>query len=188
MNAARIAAKRNDCAASDTRMGSRADVTFWTRRLVLPLLLLAILAASLPALAGCRSSRVLGDIDEQAPVALIRYEAIEKDLSGIVYREILDLPVFLAQTKQPVLLVFHQSGDAVERQLIPMVEQFADDFKDQVAVVFIDAEAKPALVSLYGIESVPEYILVKSGTARLTMTGFDDTTRSGLEQMVRSLV
>lgn len=153
----------------------------------LPLLLVLLLALCLlPALSACtRAKPVLGEIDEQAPVALLRFETIDKGFSGIVYREVLDLPTFLGNEKLPVLLVFHQPGDAVERQLIPLVEQFADDYKDRVSVVFIDARAKPALGSLYGIETVPQYILVKSGSARLTMNGFDETTRSGLEKLVQ---
>lgn len=130
---------------------------------------------------------MLGGIDEQAPVVLIRYEAIEKDLSGIVYREILDLPTYLSETKIPVLLIFHDPSAAVERQLIPLVEQFADDCKERAAVIYIDANEKPSLVSLYGVETVPKYILVKSGAARLAMSGFDETTRAGLDQMLRSL-
>lgn len=157
-------------------------------RIVFSLMLIVILSVSILAmLTGCQDKRVIGEINDQASVALIKYETISADMSGIVYREVLDLPSFLASATKPVLLVFYQPGISVQPQLIPLVEQFADDYQDQAEVIFIDASAKPSLASLYGIETVPSYIAVKSGSARLTMSGFDETTRSGLEQLISSL-
>ncbi len=141
----------------------------------------------LALLTGCSDKRAIGDINDQASVALISYETIEADISGIVYREVLDLPALLAATDKPVLLVFYQPGSVVQPQLIPLIEQFADDYREKAEVIFIDIAAKPSLASLYGVESAPWYVAVKSGSARLTMSGFDETTRAGLEELVNSV-
>lgn len=152
-------------------------------------LLLAVLAASLSAIfllvSACGPRPTIGDINDQAPIVLIRYESIDKDLSGIVYREILDLERFIAESKKPLLFAFYTQRDPVNTELIPLLEQLADDYQDRVGIVFIDAEANPSLSALFSLQKTPQFTVVTAGAIRRSIIGFDESTRGMLEQLVQ---
>lgn len=157
-------------------------MTVFARRRLFPAVL-PILLAFLTA--GCGQEPVLGPIDDQATVALVRYEAQENGLDGVVYRKVNRLDALLAKSKVPVLVVFYSSLAPVNSQVIPRLEQMADDLRDNLQIVWIDAGAEPVLAASFGAEKLPQFTVVVEGALKRSLIGYDNEGAVNLQQLLK---
>ena len=57
------------------------------------------------------------------------------------------------------------------RMVAPIVEQLADEYKDQVKVTKLDVDANPDTAVRYGIRSIPSILFFKDGAVVDTVVG-----------------
>ena len=148
----------------------------------LPALLSLLLSAMLTA--GCGRQPVIGPLDDQASVALIRYESQEDGLEGVVYRRVNRLDALLAQSEVPVLVVFYQALAAENSLIIPRLEQMADDLRDTLQIVWIDAGAEPALAASFKAEKLPQFTVVVEAVLKRSLIGYDSEGAVRLRQLI----
>jgi hypothetical protein len=135
--------------------------------------LLSVMLCCLP-LAGCKPEPAVGEINDEATVALIRLESQESGIIGVVYRQINRFESFLAESTVPVLVVFYDSMATVNIQVIPFLEQLADDDQGLLQIVWIDAGAEQALADSFNVEELPQFTVVVEASLKRSMIGFDD--------------
>ena len=135
-------------------------------------------------LTACGKSSPIGPIDSRASLAVLSYEAIDKDTSGIVYRQINYFPAFLARTKVPVLLVFYQPMDPVNTQVIPRIEQLADQYRDKLSVVWIDAASETKLANDFLVDRLPQFTVVVQAAIKRSLVGYGEQGEQQLDQLI----
>ncbi|MDW7658731.1 MAG: thioredoxin domain-containing protein [Bacillota bacterium] len=150
---------------------------------ILTAVALCLVLASLP-LAGCRDEPVVGEIDQSSTIALIRFEALEDDLSGVVYRRINNFNAFLGASKVPVLVAFYDRSDPLNTLVIPKLEQLADDYRDRLQIVWIDKEAQQQVAASFSVEQAPQFTMVVGAVLKRSLIGFDDQGSVRLDEMI----
>lgn len=146
--------------------------------------LLLVIAGMLLLSAGCQSNSAIGDRNQQTTLALLRFEKIDQDFSGVVYREINDFAALIHDVKTPVLVAFYHPMNPANARIIPQLEQMADDYQNQLAIVWIDATAQTYLAESLGAEVLPQFILLDKTEVQATMTGYGSAGASDLALFV----
>ncbi len=67
------------------------------------------------------------------------------------------------QAGQPVLVDFWAEWCAPCRQLTPILDQLAKEYGDKVVIAKVNVDESPALAQRFGITSIPNLKLFKSG-------------------------
>ena len=148
------------------------------------LTVLLILTAMLMLITGCAPDLVVGDINDAAPVALITFEAQEDGIEGVVYREVNRLPAFLAASERPVLVVFYTRQDMNNTLLIPQLEQMADDYRDQLQIVWIDADVETDIAASFNVARLPQFTVVRKAVLERSLVGYDESGAAKLVELL----
>lgn len=154
---------------------------------ILIVLALCLMLAMLP-LAGCRAAPVVGEIDQSATMALVRFEALEAGLSGVVYRTINNFNAFLGASEVPALVVFYDRSDPLNALVIPKLEQLADDYRDRLQIVWIDARAHEQVAASFSVERTPHFTMVVGAVLKRSLIGFDDQGSVRLDELIKPYV
>lgn len=72
---------------------------------------------------------------------------------------------------KPVLVDFWAEWCGPCRMLAPVVDELAEEFKDQVEVVKLNIEESPEAATKFGVRSIPTLMLFKDGKAHATKVG-----------------
>ena len=155
------------------------------RRRLITLACILIASGMVLGLPGCRETAVIGEIDPAAPIALIRFEALEEGLNGVVYRRINNFEAFLGASNVPVIVVFYDHQDPQNSLVIPQLEQMADDYRDQLQSVWINAETNKSIAALFSVEKLPQFTVVSGAVLKRSLIGFDDQGSIRLEELIR---
>ncbi len=154
------------------------------RRCAAACLLILWLAAGIFANAGCSEEPIVGGIDDEATVAAIRFEAQENGINGVVYRKINRFSAFLAASDVPVLVVFYSPLAPINALIIPHLEQMADDYREQLQIVWIDASAETALSASFSADKLPQFTIVVQGSLKRSLVGYDDQGAVKLQELI----
>lgn len=150
---------------------------------ILPMLALSLLLMLLPV-TGCREQPVIGAIDDRATIALIRFEALEAGLNGVVYRQINRFDAFLGASQVPVVVVFYDQDDPVNTLIIPRLEQMADDYRDRLQIVWINAEEQKQVAASFSVGQLPQFTVVVGAVLKRSLIGFDDQGSIHLQELL----
>lgn len=123
---------------------------------------------------GCSEDPVIGPRDDLATVALIRYEDLGDGMTGVVYRRVNRFESLIASSQMPVLVVFYSSLAPINSLVIPRLEQMADDYRDRLQIVWIDAGAERQLAESFKVETLPQFTMVVGAVLKRSLIGFDD--------------
>ena len=69
----------------------------------------------------------------------------------------------LIQSEKVVLIDFHAPWCAPCKNMSPVIEKLAEDFKGKAKVEKVDVEANDAITKAYQVQSIPGFILFKEG-------------------------
>ncbi len=67
------------------------------------------------------------------------------------------------KSDKPVIIDFWAEWCGPCRMVGPIVEELAEDYKDQIVVGKIDVDNNPEVTSKFGIRNIPTVIFVKNG-------------------------
>ncbi len=154
------------------------------RQLSSVILAVIVLVVSMSVLAGCAKKSAVGEINDQASMAVLQFEKIEDGVSGIVYREVNDFPALVAATKTPLLLAFYNPMSESNAQVMPQLEQMADDFQGRLTIVWIDATRQAKLAESFSATNLPQFTVMVDATVKRTLVGYDSQGPENLEQLV----
>jgi len=146
--------------------------------------LIGTLAIGIVLLTACGKSSPVGPIDDTASLSVLSFETIDAATAGIVYRTIEDFPAFIAQAKVPVLLVFHAPMDPVNTRVIPKIEQLADDYQNQLAIVWIDATVESKLASDFRVNQLPQFTMLVDAAIKRSLIGYGESGSDQLDQLI----
>ena len=149
------------------------------------LLASALLIAMLLLTAGCGSDPVVGPINDAATVALITFEDQGDGIAGVVYREVPRLASFLASSEKTVLVVFYDRRDPANALVIPHLEQMADDDRDRLQIIWIDADAETDIARSFNVSRLPQFTVVQTGALKRSLVGYTDDGAAELADLLR---
>lgn len=160
-------------------------------------LLSALLLISMIFTAACSGSSVknsdlgdyssyLGEPAYNSSLTAMVYEDLDGEGEGIQYREVTDYDKLIAYAPVPVCLYFYSSLDSDKTGVTAAVEQMAEDYHDKILFVSVDAMRETDLVSHFGIEAVPDFVLLDNGSLQASFSSFDgkEWTHSDLKEWI----
>lgn len=150
------------------------------RRIVAGLMLVALLLVSV----ACGKPSPIGEINDQATVALLRFEKINQDFSGVVYREINDYAAFVSQSELPILVVFYHPMNTDNPRIIPLLEEMADDYQGRLAIVWINGTAEPRLAEGLGARTLPQFTVLVHSQVQQSLVGFGPTGEAAVQELI----
>ncbi|QGJ69842.1 Thioredoxin [Planctomycetales bacterium 10988] len=75
------------------------------------------------------------------------------------------------QSDKPVLVDFWAPWCAPCRQLMPLVEELADDYSGSAKIGKVNIDENPATAQKYGVMSIPTVLVFKNGEVQQTFVG-----------------
>lgn len=75
------------------------------------------------------------------------------------------------QSREPVLVDFWASWCPPCRQIAPVIEELAGEYRERLRVVKVDVDANPDIVSRYAIVSNPTLVFFKDGREARRLIG-----------------
>lgn len=111
----------------------------------------------------------IGDYSYSDPAICMVYEPVEDEFDengnpfyGIQYREVKDLDGLLS-SGNTLLLYFYSSMDSGSGVMTAAVEDVAQAYNGKLNVIMLDGMIYRELLEKYGINALPEFVLVKAG-------------------------
>ena len=136
-------------------------------------------------LSGCREIPVVGELDDNAPVALICFETLDDGVSGVVYRRVNRFEALIGGSDKPLLVAFYQLGDDVNTRVIPVLEQMADDYRDRLSSGWIDAAREDGIAQSFGVEQLPQFTMVEGASLKRSLVGYDEQGDEKLAALIQ---
>ena len=84
-------------------------------------------------------------------------------MSDVVKVSDANFPEEVSKAPTPVLLDFSATWCSPCKQLAPIVEEVAQQYRGRLKVGAVDIEESPEMAVRYGVISVPTLVLIKSG-------------------------
>lgn len=141
---------------------------------------------------SCSKEDYIGDIVNFAPVTAVIFET-SKEASGIVYRKVNDTDAVFGRTKEPVLIVYLDSS-VYSSNAISFVETLADDYKDKILILRVNAEISDnpedvsELLSLFEVNTFPCFAIVQKGVKISYITGYTAENEKKIISMINKVL
>ena len=130
--------------------------------------LLSLLVASASFL-SCQSHAKTENIPDEKRVEMAPNEEVPVPLYKIMDGRI--YPV----NDRPMIVDFSARWCGPCRQLKPIFEKLAEDFRGRISFVTIDVDENPELSQAYGVQSIPMMVFLnKDGQVQDTLVGFQN--------------
>jgi thioredoxin 1 len=77
----------------------------------------------------------------------------------------------ILQADQPVLMDFWAEWCAPCKQIAPILDQIADEYKGRLQIAKLDVEENQSIAMKYGVRSIPTLMLFKGGVVEAQHVG-----------------
>ncbi len=152
---------------------------------VVCLIILVSLAFASTVFSGCaKDEEAIGAENYNASLALISYETIDGEFEGIIYREVNSYSRLIARADVPVLTVFYNRMSDLNIMMLPLLEEMAIEYDQQLLIVLADVEHQTGLAEEFSVETMPQFSIVKEASLKRSMIGFDDNAPDKLKELV----
>jgi thioredoxin len=91
----------------------------------------------------------------------------------------------LLKQNKPVLLDFYADWCGPCQTLLPIIEQLADKYQDEVIIAKVNVDVYTELASKFKVRSIPTLFFLKNGEIKETLNGLQQ--RSVLERKIEAL-
>lgn len=145
---------------------------------------MTVILALIPFLLACGSQPAVGDIDDTASIAQLSYETFADGIDGVVYRRVNRFSTLMAESKEPLLVVFYSPLAEVNIQIIPRLEQLAFEYDGRLKIVWVDVLVETALAESFKVESLPQFTVVVASSVKRSMVGYDDEGSVRLGELI----
>ena len=105
-------------------------------------------------------------------------------MEGIIYRQINDFDLFLAQSDLPVLVVFYHPLADINTRIIPRLEQLADDEQDKLAILWVNASEETSVAENFQVTTLPQFTIVDDSSIKRSLVGYDDQAYENLLELI----
>lgn len=139
-------------------------------------------------LSGCREIPIVGELDDNAPVALICFETLDDGVSGVVYRRVNRFEALIGGSEKPLLVAFYRHGDEINTRIIPVLEQMADDYRERLSIVWIDAAREENIALSFGVEGLPQFTMVEGASLKRSLVGYDEQGDEKLDALIQPYI
>ena len=146
------------------------------------LIVVVLIVISSVLMAGCSGSDKedslpfypsLGDYDYESSLTAFVYEPVaDEEEYGIQYREVTDMEKLLS-SDFPVLIYFHSSLSPDTNGITAGAEDIAQCTWGNCLVIMADVLEENDLANRFGVEKVPEFVLVRSGNEISSFQGYN---------------
>lgn len=118
---------------------------------------------------SCKGNAQKDAIPDEERVEMAPNEVVEVPQYKVVDGQI--MPV----DGKPMIVDFSATWCPPCRQLKPIFEKLAEDFRGRITFVTIDVDQHPELAQAYGVQSIPMMVFLnKDGQIQNTLVGFQD--------------
>lgn len=121
------------------------------------------------ALFSCHGNAKTTEIPDEERVEMAPNEVVEMPKYKIEDGRI------IPTDGKPMIVDFSATWCPPCRQLKPIFEKLAEDFRGRISFVTIDVDENPELSQAYGVQSIPMMVFInKDGQIQNTLIGFQD--------------
>ena len=86
----------------------------------------------------------------------------------------------------PVMVDFYAEWCGPCKQMAPIVDDLAKQYEGKVKIGKIDVDANPETPQMYGVQSIPTFVLIKGGEVVNKFTGA--RSKDDVEEMLNAML
>ncbi|HOO61310.1 MAG TPA: hypothetical protein PKV44_02660 [Bacillota bacterium] len=119
----------------------------------------------------------LGEYYYDTSIGAMVFETPEgEEEPGVMIREVTDLDALIKTCPIPICLFFYSSMRTDQDGMIAVMEQLTEEYHASLFVVMIDALSEAEITEAYGIEALPDAIIIKNDRVTAHFDGLSQGT------------
>mgnify|MGYP001580664098 CR=1 FL=1 len=97
-----------------------------------------------------------------------------------------DYKAEVLDSKIPVMVDFYAEWCGPCKQMAPIVDDLAKEYEGKIKIGKIDVDANPETPQMYGVQSIPTFVLIKGGEVVNKFTGA--RSKDDVEEMLNAML
>ncbi len=97
-----------------------------------------------------------------------------------------DYKAEVLESKIPVMVDFYAEWCGPCKQMAPIVDDLAKEYEGKIKIGKIDVDSNPETPQMYGVQSIPTFVLIKGGEVVNKFTGA--RSKDDVEEMLNAML